>query len=101
MRVTGNGDTSTKKRAESSPTRRQIPKRLHSGMNRKRLQNESSQRWAERDREVLIRSYLDGHTAERIQQEMGMTETQFRLIKSRGKARFAHLAKSRLAVRDT
>jgi RNA polymerase sigma-70 factor (ECF subfamily) len=53
----------------------------------------------ERDREVLIRFYLDGHAAERIQHEMGISETQFRLVKSRAKARFASLVKTRLAPR--
>lgn len=52
-----------------------------------------------RDRDVLIRFYLDGHAAERIQHEMGITETQFRLVKSRAKARFASLVKSRLSLR--
>jgi len=54
----------------------------------------------ERDRVVLTRFYLDGHAAERIQHEMGITETQFRLVKSRAKARFASLVKTRLALRS-
>lgn len=54
----------------------------------------------ERDREMLVRFYLDGHTAERIQQEMGISGTQFRLIKSRAKARFTELVRSRLALRS-
>lgn len=54
----------------------------------------------ERDREVLIRFYLDGHSAECIQEEMDINATQFRLIKSRAKARFASLVKSRLALRS-
>ena len=41
-----------------------------------------------RDREVLIRFYLNEQPAERICCEMGLTESQFRLIKSRAKARF-------------
>jgi RNA polymerase sigma-70 factor (ECF subfamily) len=52
-----------------------------------------------RDREVLIRFYLDGHAAERIQHEMGISQTQFRLLKSRAKSRFASLVQSRLALR--
>jgi RNA polymerase sigma factor (sigma-70 family) len=43
----------------------------------------------ERDREVLIRFYMNEETAERIQHELGLTETQFRLIKSRAKSRFS------------
>lgn len=53
----------------------------------------------ERDREVLIRFYYAGDTAERIQLEMGLTETQFRLVKSRAKARFANLVQKRLQPR--
>ncbi|HSL06288.1 MAG TPA: sigma-70 family RNA polymerase sigma factor [Nitrospiraceae bacterium] len=38
-----------------------------------------------RDRMVLTRFYLDEETKEQICAEMGLTETQFRLIKSRAK----------------
>jgi RNA polymerase sigma factor (sigma-70 family) len=40
----------------------------------------------EKHREVLIRYYLNGHTPAKIQADMGLTATQFRLIKSRAKA---------------
>ena len=52
-----------------------------------------------RDREVLIRFYLDEQPAERICREMGLSETQFRLIKSRAKARFGELGKRRFSLR--
>jgi len=52
-----------------------------------------------RDREVLTRFYLDGQSATQICAEMDLSDTQFRLIKSRAKARFAQLGKSRLALR--
>lgn len=42
-----------------------------------------------REREILRRFYFDEHSAERIMQEMSLTATQFRLIKSRAKQRFA------------
>lgn len=35
------------------------------------------------DRAVLRRFYIDGQTAEEIQQEMGLSDTQFRLRKNR------------------
>lgn len=54
-----------------------------------------------RDREVLIRFYLHEHDAKSIQDEMGLTETQFRLIKSRAKARFADLVQRHLHRTDT
>jgi RNA polymerase sigma-70 factor (ECF subfamily) len=52
-----------------------------------------------RDREVLTRFYLEEESAEEICQTMGLSETQFRLIKSRAKARFGELGKQRLASR--
>jgi len=50
-----------------------------------------------RDREVLIRFYLKEQSQEQICREMSLTETQFRLIKSRAKARFGELGKRRMA----
>jgi len=50
-----------------------------------------------REREVLIRFYLREQTAAEICRDMQLTETQFRLIKSRAKARFGELGKRRLA----
>jgi RNA polymerase sigma-70 factor, ECF subfamily len=52
-----------------------------------------------REREVLMRFYLKEQTADQICNEMELTETQFRLIKSRAKARFGELGKRRLAQR--
>lgn len=52
-----------------------------------------------RDREVLVRFYLREQTAPEICRELKLTETQFRLIKSRAKARFGELGKARLALR--
>jgi RNA polymerase sigma-70 factor (ECF subfamily) len=54
---------------------------------------------SKRDREVLIRFYLDEQKPEQICQAMGLTETQFRLIKSRAKARFGALGKRRFSLR--
>jgi RNA polymerase sigma factor (sigma-70 family) len=52
-----------------------------------------------RDREVLGRFYLDEQPPARICREMGLTETQFRLVKSRAKARFGELGKTRFSRR--
>jgi RNA polymerase sigma-70 factor, ECF subfamily len=52
-----------------------------------------------RDREVLTRFYLDEQPAEQVCDEMGLSGTQFRLIKSRAKARFGELGKRRLSLR--
>ena len=46
-----------------------------------------------RDREVLVRFYLKEQTPKQICLDLDLTETQFRLIKSRAKARFGQLGK--------
>jgi RNA polymerase sigma-70 factor, ECF subfamily len=53
----------------------------------------------QRDREILIRFYLKEQSAEQICREMELTDNQFRLIKSRAKARFGELGKRRMALR--
>ncbi len=52
-----------------------------------------------RDREILTRFYLQEQSQDTICREMQLTETQFRLLKSRAKARFGELGKRRLARR--
>jgi RNA polymerase sigma factor (sigma-70 family) len=49
-----------------------------------------------RDREILTRFYLNEQTQEQICEEMSLTETQFRLLKSRAKARFGQSGKRKL-----
>jgi RNA polymerase sigma-70 factor, ECF subfamily len=51
----------------------------------------------EKDREVLKRFYLYEQSQEQICKEMELTETQFRLLKSRAKARLGELGKKKLA----
>jgi RNA polymerase sigma-70 factor (ECF subfamily) len=53
----------------------------------------------ERDREILTRFYLDEQSQEQICLEMTLSETQFRLLKSRAKCRFGELGKKKLANR--
>lgn len=50
-----------------------------------------------RDREILSRFYVKEQTAQEIQAAMDLTETQFRLIKSRAKKRFEELGQNRIA----
>jgi RNA polymerase sigma-70 factor, ECF subfamily len=52
-----------------------------------------------RDREILTRFYLHEESDEEICSEMTLTETQFRLLKSRAKSRLGELGKKRLARR--
>lgn len=49
-----------------------------------------------RDREILIRFYLREESQDTICEKMNLTETQFRLLKSRAKARFGELGKRSL-----
>jgi RNA polymerase sigma-70 factor (ECF subfamily) len=49
-----------------------------------------------RDREILTRFYLDEQSQEAICCEMELSETQFRLLKSRAKARFGEIGKRKL-----
>jgi RNA polymerase sigma factor (sigma-70 family) len=53
-----------------------------------------------RDREILTRFYLLGESQERICEEMRLSETQFRLLKSRAKARFGELGRRKLRKRS-
>src|SRR6267142_419152 len=52
-----------------------------------------------RDREILTRFYLLEQGQEEICEEMNLSETQFRLLKSRAKARFGELGRKKLARR--
>jgi len=49
-----------------------------------------------REREILTRFYLYEQAQEQICKEMGLTETQFRLLKSRAKARFGERGQKQL-----
>lgn len=55
---------------------------------------------SKRDQEILTRFYLLEQPQEQICDQMKLTETQFRLLKSRAKARFGELGKRRLARRS-
>ncbi len=52
-----------------------------------------------RDREILSRFYLDEQSQDQICDEMDLSETQFRLLKSRAKARFGEIGRRKLQQR--
>jgi RNA polymerase sigma-70 factor, ECF subfamily len=54
---------------------------------------------SQRDREILTRFYLMEQTQEEICAEMDLSDTQFRLLKSRAKARFGALGRKALTHR--
>jgi DNA-directed RNA polymerase specialized sigma24 family protein len=53
---------------------------------------------SKRDRDILIRFYLKEQPQEQICREMSLSETQFRLLKSRAKAKFGEIGKKKLAT---
>jgi RNA polymerase sigma-70 factor, ECF subfamily len=54
-----------------------------------------------REREILIRFYEREEPLEQICEEMRLTETQFRLFKSRAKARFGEIGKPSSDIRSS
>ena len=56
---------------------------------------------AGRDRDVLTRFYLYEQSQEQICREMKLTSTQFRLLKSRAKARFAEMGRKKLDTKNS
>ena len=64
------------------------------------LMKEVLQGVSPRDREILTRFYLAEEPQEQICDEMNLSETQFRLLKSRAKARFGEIGKRKLARRS-
>ncbi|MGA8029339.1 MAG: sigma-70 family RNA polymerase sigma factor [Bryobacteraceae bacterium] len=52
---------------------------------------------SQRDRDILVRFYLREQTQEQICREMSLSETQFRLLKSRAKAKFGEIGRKKLA----
>jgi RNA polymerase sigma factor (sigma-70 family) len=53
---------------------------------------------SKKDRDILVRFYLNEESQEKICREMSLTETQFRLLKSRAKARFGEIGKKKLSA---
>lgn len=78
---------------EVSPERQVVDRQTHE------LALRLLQSIPQRDREVLVRFYLEEQPPQQICREMNLTETQFRLIKSRAKARYGELGKRRFAHR--
>jgi RNA polymerase sigma-70 factor, ECF subfamily len=76
--------------AKSNPEQEAIAKQ------KKELMVSVLQSLSERDRNILIRFYLNEEPQEEICRDMSLTETQFRLLKSRAKARFGEIGKKKL-----
>jgi len=86
--------------AETGDTRGD-PEAAAAAQERTEIMREILMGLSQRDREVLTRFYLLEQSKPQICQEMGLTSTQFRLLKSRAKARFAKLAQVGATIRRT
>jgi RNA polymerase sigma factor (sigma-70 family) len=64
------------------------------------LMNQALDGLSKRDREILTRFYLLEESQEQICADMGLSETQFRLLKSRAKLRFGELGKKKLVQKS-
>lgn len=62
-----------------------------------RIMEEILRTCSRRDREILTRFYLLEQSQEQICEEMGLNDTQYRLLKSRAKQRFSEEGRRRLA----
>jgi RNA polymerase sigma-70 factor, ECF subfamily len=80
---------------------RQSPEQEAIGRQKTQLMVQVLEEISPRDREILTRFYLHGQNQNEICQEMQLTETQFRLLKSRAKARFGELGRKRLSPEET
>jgi RNA polymerase sigma-70 factor (ECF subfamily) len=60
------------------------------------LMKSALQALSQRDRDILVRFYLKEQSQEQICEEMSLTETQFRLLKSRAKAKFGEIGRKKL-----
>jgi RNA polymerase sigma factor (sigma-70 family) len=77
----------------------QDPDRAIAAAERTEIMREALDAISERDREILIRFYLREQSQEKICEDMRLSTTQFRLIKSRAKARFGEVGRRKLAQR--
>jgi RNA polymerase sigma factor (sigma-70 family) len=78
------------------PDRRNNPEQSMASRQKVELMRTVLQELSENDREILTRFYLLEQTQEQICDDMQLSETQFRLLKSRAKARFGELGKKKL-----
>lgn len=67
---------------------------------RNRLIHKVLEELSPRDREILTRFYLMEQSQDQICAEMALSDTQFRLLKSRAKTRFGELGKKMLTHRN-
>jgi RNA polymerase sigma-70 factor (ECF subfamily) len=75
----------------------QNPEQEAIGRQKAELMRSALEALSQRDRDILVRFYLKEQSQEQICREMDLSETQFRLLKSRAKAKFGEIGKKKLA----
>jgi RNA polymerase sigma-70 factor (ECF subfamily) len=75
----------------------QNPEQEAIGRQKAELMKSALEALSKRDRDILVRFYLKEQTQDQICREMALSETQFRLLKSRAKAKFGEIGKKKLA----
>jgi RNA polymerase sigma-70 factor, ECF subfamily len=80
--------------ASSSPALEDDPEGAYFETERAEIAHRVLSRLKSREREVLQRFYVDEHSPEQICRDMDLTETQFRLLKSRAKNKFGELGRA-------
>jgi RNA polymerase sigma-70 factor, ECF subfamily len=78
------------------PDRQRNPEQNMAYQQKSDFMREILHQLSDRDREILTRFYLGEQSQDEICGDMNLTETQFRLLKSRAKARFGELGRRRL-----
>lgn len=76
--------------------KKQNPEQEAIGREKAALMKSALDALSQRDRDILVRFYLKEQPQEQICQEMSLTETQFRLLKSRAKAKFGDIGRKKL-----
>ncbi len=82
----------------STPGPEPSPEEIAERQEQRVLAAQILQRISERDREILVRFYVMEQSRGRICQHMGLTDTQFRLFKSRAMARLGTLWERESAI---
>lgn len=77
--------------------RKQNPEQEAMVRQKNELMKSALEALSKRDRDILVRFYLQEQPQEQICREMSLTETQFRLLKSRAKAKFGEIGRKKLA----
>lgn len=81
------------------PDRRNNPEQSMASRQKIELMTSVLRELSEKDREILTRFYLHEQTQEQICDDMELSDTQFRLLKSRAKNRFGELGRKKLQQR--